>query len=140
MGVCGGVSAVDVPEYRRGGTCGGGFHPDFFEGPLRERARVCGLGVLSPLAKSVVLSSVESKVGNWGDRPVDDLEPPCTPRPMLSVSESLSLTEGETDLVLSRPLERDCGAGLDEGRLGYRSKYLEVEESGDVCGDDELGA
>jgi len=130
-GVCGGVSTVDVPENRRGGTCGEDFQPDFFDGPLRERVRVCGLGVISPLAKSVALSSVESKVGNWNARPIVDFEPMSSSPspPVLSVSESLSLIGGDMFRLFSRPFE--C-PGLEEGRFGYRSKYLEVAESGDV--------
>lgn len=133
---------MEMPENRRGGTCGRDFQPDFFDGPLRERVRRCGLGVISPLTKSVALSSVESKAGNRKDRPIDDFDPISNSlsRPILSVSESLSLLGDEAVRLFSRPFVRDWEAGLEEGRFGYWSKYLEVEESGDVCGENALGA
>jgi hypothetical protein len=136
-GVRGGVSTVDVPENRKGGTRAEDFQPDFFDGPLRERVRVCGFGVISPLAISVALSSVESNVGNRKARPIDDFDPiPSSPsKSMFSVSESLSLIGGGGEVVrlYRRPFVCEGVLGLDEGRFGYRSKYLGVEESGEVC-------
>jgi len=55
------------------------------------------------------------------------------------VSESFSLLGGDAVRLYTRVFECEGEAGLDDGRFGYRSKYLGEEASGDVCEEGALG-